>query len=400
VIHLSHDGSNQAFSSLCPWPAQFPSARNTFRAPLKFANIDTNEMVSSSRHSNLADKQHGGAGLSNKWPENSPKKRANVSFLGTLVSSVTTVYSFLNQQFWIDMTQDNSAAAITKIGERVLNIEADAISQMAKGMPADFAAVAQLILGLEGRVIVAGIGKSGHIGRKISATLASTGTPSDFLHASEASHGDLDMVTQGDGCILISNSGETSELGDLIRYTRRFSIPLIGISSNPNSTLMQAADYLLTLPKLPEACAIGMTPTTSTKLTLALGDALAVAVMELRGFNSEDFLKFHPGGKLGAQLARVSDLMHYGDALPLVGADMPMSDVLITMTSNGFGIAATTREDGRLNGVITDGDLRRNMGNLMAMKAGEIANPSPVTVTPDLFAPKRLRCSMIVKSVP
>ena len=176
------------------------------------------------------------------------------------------------------------------------------------------------------------------------------------------------MVTQGDVCILISNSGETSELGDLIRYTRRFSIPLIGISSNPDSTLMQAADYLLTLPKLPEACAIGMAPTTSTTLTL----------------------KFHPGGKLGAQLARVSDLMHDGDALPLVGADMPMSDVLITMTSKGFGIAATTREDGLLNGVITDGDLRRNMGNLMAMKAGEIANPFPVTVTPDLFAAQAL----------
>jgi arabinose-5-phosphate isomerase len=300
------------------------------------------------------------------------------------------LYSFLKQQFWIDMTHDNSPAAITKIGERVLNIEADAISQMANCMPVDFAAAAQLILGLEGRVIVAGIGKSGHIGRKISATLASTGTPSDFLHASEASHGDLGMVTQGDVCILISNSGETSELGDLIRYTRRFSIPLIGISSNPDSTLMQAADYLLTLPKLPEACAIGMAPTTSTTLTLALGDALAVAVMELRGFNSEDFLKFHPGGKLGAQLARVSDLMHDGDALPLVGADMPMSDVLITMTSKGFGIAATTREDGLLNGVITDGDLRRNMGNLMAMKAGEIANPFPVTVTPDLFAAQAL----------
>lgn len=288
------------------------------------------------------------------------------------------------------MTQNLSPQTIAEIGERVLNIEADAITQMANKMPQDFAAAAQLIIGSAGRVIVAGIGKSGHIGRKISATLASTGTPSDFLHASEASHGDLGMVTTDDVCILISNSGETSELGDLIRYTRRFSIPLIGISSNANSTLMQASDYLLTLPKLPEACAIGMAPTTSTTLTLALGDALAVAVMELRGFNSEDFLKFHPGGKLGAQLARVSDLMHDGDALPLVPADMPMSEVLITMTSKGFGIAATTRADGRLNGVITDGDLRRNMGNLMAMKAGEIANPSPVTVTPDLFAAQAL----------
>ena len=288
------------------------------------------------------------------------------------------------------MTLDLSPESIVKIGERVLHIEADAITQMANGMPQDFAAAAQLILGSTGRVIVAGIGKSGHIGRKISATLASTGTPSDFLHAAEASHGDLGMVTSDDVCILISNSGETSELGDLIRFTRRFSIPLIGISSNPNSTLMQAADHLLTLPKLPEACAIGMAPTTSTTLTLAMGDALAVAVMEMRGFNSTDFLKFHPGGKLGAQLARVGDLMHEGNALPLVDADTPMTEVLIAMTSKGFGIAATTHNDGRLNGVITDGDLRRNMGTLMSMKAGEIANPSPVTVTPDLFAAQAL----------
>ena len=192
------------------------------------------------------------------------------------------------------------------------------------------------------------------------------------------------------GLSIIDDVTETRELADIIAHTRRFSIPLIAITKKSGSTLATQADHLLQLPDAPEACAIGMAPTTSTTLTLAIGDALAVAVMELRGFNSEDFLKFHPGGKLGAQLARVSDLMHDGNALPLVDADMPMSEVLITMTSKGFGIAATTRDDGRLNGVITDGDLRRNMGNLMAMKAGEIANPSPVTVTPDLFAAQAL----------
>jgi len=276
-----------------------------------------------------------------------------------------------------------------RAGRRVLEIEADALAQMAASLPEGFETAVETIFACNGRTIVSGIGKSGHIARKISSTLASTGTPSDFLHAAEASHGDMGMLTRDDVCILLSNSGETQEMGDLIRYTRRFSIPLIGVSSQPGSTLMQAADIALTLPNLPEACAIGRAPTTSTTLTLALGDALAVAVMEQRGFGEDDFQTFHPGGKLGAQLMRVSELMHGEDALPLVLPDTPMSEVLLTMTSKGFGIAAIVDND-RLTGVISDGDLRRNMDDLMTMTAGQVASADPASVTPDLLAAKAL----------
>ncbi|WP_298677373.1 KpsF/GutQ family sugar-phosphate isomerase [uncultured Lentibacter sp.] len=272
---------------------------------------------------------------------------------------------------------------------RVLTTEANAILEMVKHLPESFSDVVELILNTTGRVIISGVGKSGHIGRKISATLASTGTPSYFVHASEASHGDLGMITDQDIVVLISNSGETQELRDILLHTRRFNIPLIGMSSKGNSTLLQSADYKLTLPDLPEACAIGMAPTTSTTLTLAMGDALAVAVMEARGFDSDDFLKNHPGGKLGAQLSRVSELMHKGEKVPTVGADTPMPDVLLSMTSKGFGITGVVK-DGALIGVISDGDLRRHMGNLMEKTAAEIASIDPVTVTPDLFAAKAL----------
>ncbi|NCW61666.1 MAG: KpsF/GutQ family sugar-phosphate isomerase, partial [Rhodobacteraceae bacterium] len=220
-------------------------------------------------------------------------------------------------------------------------------------------------------------------------TLASTGTPASFVHATEASHGDLGMVTAADFCLLISNSGETSELRDILAHTRRFGIPMAAISSKANSTLMQAADYKLILTQAPEACSIGMAPTTSTTLTLALGDALAVALMERRDFQPEDFKVFHPGGKLGAQMATVAQLMHHGDALPIVDHKTPMQDALITMTSKGFGIAVVIQE-GALLGVITDGDLRRHMDTLMQATAGDIAGQNPVTVTPDMFAAEAL----------
>ncbi|MEZ5910822.1 MAG: KpsF/GutQ family sugar-phosphate isomerase [Paracoccaceae bacterium] len=278
---------------------------------------------------------------------------------------------------------------VVERGRRVLRTEASALVQLAEALPADFAAVVDLILGASGRVIVSGIGKSGHIGRKIAATLASTGTPSYFVHAADASHGDLGMVTRADICLLISNSGEAAELRDLVAHTRRFTIPMIAISSRPDSTLMKAADYRLCLPDAPEACAIGMAPTTSTTMTLALGDALAVALMERRGFVAEDFRDFHPGGKLGAQMARVSQLMHGGDDVPVVTADASMSETLLTMTSKGFGIAAVV-EAGRLAGVISDGDLRRNMNGLMDRTAGEVATRTPVTVTPDSLAAEAL----------
>ncbi|WP_425039001.1 KpsF/GutQ family sugar-phosphate isomerase [Primorskyibacter sp. S187A] len=285
--------------------------------------------------------------------------------------------------------QIHDDAAIRALGARVAKVEAEALATISQDMPKGFAATVRAILKTRGRVIIGGIGKSGHIGRKIAATFASTGTPADFIHAAEASHGDLGMLTTSDVCILISNSGETSELGDLIRYTRRFSIPLVGMSSNAQSTLMQAADVQLLMPKLPEACAIGMAPTTSTTLTLALGDALAVTVMEMRGFSPEDFQIYHPGGKLGAQLTRVSELMHSGEAMPIVSAETPMSDVLLTMTSKGFGIAAVTQDE-KLYGVISDGDLRRNMARLMDMTAGEMASTSPVTIGPDVLAAQAL----------
>ena len=286
------------------------------------------------------------------------------------------------------MTQPDDLP-IVRSARRVLQTEANAILEMVEALPEDFAEVVALILKTEGRVIISGVGKSGHIGRKISATLASTGTPSYFVHASEASHGDLGMITSHDIVVLISNSGETQELRDILLHTRRFNIPLIGISSKINSTLLQSADYKLNLPNLPEACAIGMAPTTSTTLTLALGDAIAVAVMEQRGFGSEDFLKNHPGGKLGAQLSRVADLMHKGEKVPTVEADTPMSDVLLSMTSKGFGITGVLK-GGVLIGVISDGDLRRHMGNLMEKTASEIATLDPVTITPELFAAQAL----------
>jgi arabinose-5-phosphate isomerase len=279
--------------------------------------------------------------------------------------------------------------SIVRTAHRVLKTEADAILEMIDTLPDDFADVIKLILKTEGRVIISGVGKSGHIGRKISATLASTGTPSYFVHASEASHGDLGMITSHDIVVLISNSGETQELRDILLHTRRFNIPLVGISSKIDSTLLQSADFKLNLQNLPEACAIGMAPTTSTTLTLALGDALAVAVMEQRGFGSDDFLKNHPGGKLGAQLSRVADLMHKGEKVPTVEADTPMSDVLLSMTSKGFGITGVLK-DGVLIGVISDGDLRRHMGNLMEKTAREIATLNPVTITPELFAAQAL----------
>ncbi len=284
---------------------------------------------------------------------------------------------------------DDMTDTILATASRVLRIEGDAILTMSDRLPADFAAAVDTLLKTRGRVILSGIGKSGHIARKIAATLASTGTPSYFVHPAEASHGDLGMLTQGDVCILISNSGETTELGDLINHTRRFSIPLIGISRRADSTLMRAADLRLTLPDAPEACMIGMAPTTSTTLTLALGDALAVALMEQRGFLSEHFRTFHPGGKLGAQLALVHQLMHGRDETPVVDVDTPMSDTLIEMTEKGFGIACVT-ENGKLVGVISDGDLRRNMSDLMSRTAGQVATRAPKSIPLDMMAAEAL----------
>jgi len=278
---------------------------------------------------------------------------------------------------------------ILETAARVLRIEGKALSRLADALPPDFEPAVAAILAVKGRVILSGIGKSGHVARKISSTLASTGTPSAFVHPAEASHGDLGMITPDDLCILISNSGETAELRDVVAHVARFSIPMIAVSRRPDSTLMKAADLCLTLPAEPEACIIGMAPTTSTTLTLALGDALAVAVMEQRGFMAEHFRTFHPGGKLGAQLSKVAQLMHEGDALPLVGPDLPMSETLLVMSEKGFGIAGVV-DGGRLCGVISDGDLRRNMATLMSHTAGQVATRAPRVIGPDLLAAEAL----------
>ncbi len=256
-------------------------------------------------------------------------------------------------------------------------------------LPADFTAAVERILSCKGRVVISGIGKSGHIGRKIAATFASTGTPSCFVHCAEASHGDLGMITPEDVCILISNSGESEELRDLVYHTQRFLIPMIAITSNPESTLGRAAGFCLTLPKVAEACPVGMAPTTSTTLTLGLGDALAIALMEERGFLAQDFGVFHPGGKLGAQMRRAKELMHTGDRLPVLPHDASMEEALLTMTSKGFGIAALVR-DGVFVGVISDGDHRRNMDLLMQKPPIEIANLDPITVIPDTLVSEAL----------
>ncbi|MEM7733559.1 MAG: KpsF/GutQ family sugar-phosphate isomerase [Pseudomonadota bacterium] len=269
-----------------------------------------------------------------------------------------------------------------EIARDVLRVERDAIGQMHDELPDGFDAVVELLLGVTGRVIVSGVGKSGHIAAKIAATMASTGTPAQYVHAGEASHGDMGMLTRNDAAILISNSGETKELADIIAHTRRFSIPMIAITGKPDSSLARQADHVLLLPNAPEACAIGMAPTTSTTCTLVLGDALAVAMMRLRGFDKDSYLAFHPGGTLGAQLLRVSAVMHAGAELPLVHETTPMGDTLLEMTAKGFGVAAIV-EGGRLTGVITDGDLRRNMSSLMTRTAGEIATRNPRTISPD-----------------
>ncbi len=267
-------------------------------------------------------------------------------------------------------------------GREVLRAEAESLTLLAEALDTRFAQAVAMILATRGRLIVAGIGKSGHIGRKIASTFASTGTPAHFVHAAEASHGDLGMITPEDICLLLSKSGESTELSALIAYTRRFSVGLVSITGNPESTLAQKSDIALILPDAPEVCAIGMAPTTSTTMTLGLGDALAVAVMRQRGFDPARFHLFHPGGKLGAQLLRVGELMYRGEALPLVAEDQPMQDVLMRMTGTGYGLAIVV-DDGRLTGIITDGDLRRHLDGLMTRVAGDVATRNPKTIGPD-----------------
>jgi arabinose-5-phosphate isomerase len=286
-------------------------------------------------------------------------------------------------------TEDPRANAIAT-GRRVLRVEADALALYADTLGGPFADAVDAMFAIDGRVVVCGMGKSGHVAHKIAATLASTGTPAQFLHPAEASHGDLGMLTTKDLALVLSNSGGTPELTDVIAHSRRFSIPLVGVSSKAESPLLQAADIALVLPKAPEACTVGMAPTTSTTLTMALGDALAVALMERRRFTAENFRVFHPGGKLGAQLIKVADLMHGAAQLPLVRRDAPMPDALIEISARGFGVVGVLDEGDRLIGVISDGDLRRNMEGLLERRAGDVATPGPATIGPNALAQEAL----------
>ena len=282
---------------------------------------------------------------------------------------------------------DKSIAA----ARRVFSLAADGIAALSKSLDADFAACVELLLNIKGRLIVSGMGKSGHVGHKIAATLASTGTPAFFVHAAEASHGDLGMITNDDAVLALSNSGETAELADLIAYTRRFGIKLVAITSKRTSSLGSAADIVLELPNAPEACPLGLAPTTSTTLMISLGDALAVALLERRGFTSEDFNVFHPGGKLGRKLLKVQDLMHTGDELPLVAPSAGMPDTILVMTKKTFGIAGVV-DKGKLLGVVTDGDLRRHMqSNLMTKTAGDLMTKAPRTAPASILAAEAVR---------
>ena len=267
---------------------------------------------------------------------------------------------------------------------RVIRTEAEALEALAMGLGPSFVQALELILAVRGRVVVSGMGKSGHIARKIAATLASTGTPAQFVHPAEASHGDLGMVAAGDVVIVLSNSGETPEIADIVAHTRRFSIPLIGVAGRADSTLLRQSDVALLLPAAPEACGSGIVPTTSTTMTLALGDALAVALMEHRRFTPEHFRTFHPGGKLGARLATVGELMHKG--MPLVTEDAPMAEALLTMSRDGYGVTGVTDAEGRLTGIITDGDLRRHMTGLLDHVAAQVMTRAPRTIDPDALA--------------
>lgn len=259
--------------------------------------------------------------------------------------------------------------------------------RIADTMAAAFADAVARIKSARGRVIVTGVGKSGHVGQKIAATFASTGTPAFFVHPTEASHGDLGMITPEDVLLVLSWSGETVELKNILTYSRRFAVPLVAITSRTDSALGQNADVVLELPRASEACPHGLAPTTSTTMQLALGDCLAIALLEEKGFTAHDFREFHPGGSLGASLKHVSDVMHAGDSLPLAAPGERMDVALMIMTSKALGCLGIVDQQGQLIGIITDGDLRRHMGpGLLARTAGEIMTRNPKTTTPDLLA--------------
>ena len=289
------------------------------------------------------------------------------------------------------MDTGDSRGGLIAAARRTAEIEAAGIRRLSEQLGGDlghsFQAAIKLLKAATGRAILSGIGKSGHVSRKIASTLASTGTPAIFIHPSEASHGDLGMITASDIIIILSWSGETEELKDIAAYSRRFRVPLVAITSHRMSTLAKSADVVLELPVHEEACPNGLAPTTSTTMQLVLGDAMAIALLEDRGFKKHDFKTLHPGGKLGAALTSVRDIMHSGNELPLAGSGVSMSDALVTMTEKSFGCLGVTDDAGKLIGVITDGDLRRNMApDMLNRVTSEIMTKDPVVVTRDELA--------------
>lgn len=278
------------------------------------------------------------------------------------------------------------------IARRVLAMEADGLGQLSSALDERFVAAVDAIMRAEGRVICTGIGKSGHVARKIAATMASTGTRAYFVHATEASHGDLGMISTDDVVLALSKSGETSELSDILSYARRYSIPLIGMTTRAGSALGESSTILLEIPDAPEACGQTNAPTTSTTLMMAMGDALAVALLERRGFRSENFKVFHPGGKLGAMLLTAEDIMHGGEALPLVESGVAIRDALDVLSARGFGVVAVEGADGRLAGIVTDGDIRRHVaGGKTAETIDEIMTSGPVVAERDTLAADMMR---------
>lgn len=274
---------------------------------------------------------------------------------------------------------------------RVLDIEASALLTLATSLDETMNSAVERCLATEGRIICAGVGKSGHVARKIAATLSSTGSPAQFVHPTEASHGDMGMITRADTVLTLSLSGETPELSDMIAYTKRFNIALLGMTANADSALGKASDYLLLLPEVPEACSITSAPTTSTTMMMALGDALAVALLERKGFKSTDFHDLHPGGKLGSMLKRVSELMHVGDAIPLVPTGTAFDQAIEVLSKKRLGCVGIVENDDRLIGILTDGDIRRIVTRQLTFETiNEAMIESPITVTPDSLAQSAL----------
>lgn len=285
----------------------------------------------------------------------------------------------------------NQELNITSAGAEVLHSEARGLAALADSLDGSFAAAVQALLTAKGRVAVTGMGKSGHVARKVAATLASTGTPAYFIHPAEASHGDLGMISARDVVLAYSNSGETAELEAVLAFCARHQIVVIGVTKNPKSSLAAQSAIVLRLPAIGEACPIGCAPTTSTTMMMALGDALALCLLEAKGFTSDNFHQYHPGGRLGRKLLQVCDIMHSGEEIPLVKAETPMSEVLFTITGKRFGCTGISGPDGSLAGIITDGDLRRHMTpDLLNLKAVDIMTPNPVTLWPETLAIKAL----------